>query len=118
MQDAKRRDQKRKKYSVLDDSIICLKRWSNNGRKIHKNVNVSSHIDLSKFVRGYNAKSYKYDLYGVYNHWGSSFGGHYTGNIQNANGKWYTFNDTSVIEIKDTDVVSNNSYCFFYRKKK
>ena len=105
-------------WSLPDILIICLKRWSNNGGKIHKNVDAPFHIDLSKFVRGYNAKTYKYDLYGVYNHWGGSLGGHYTGNVQNANGKWYTFNDTNVVEIKDSEVVSNKSYCFFYRKKK
>ena len=98
--------------------IIGLKRWGNNGGKITKNVDIPFDLDLSSFVKGYNASSYKYDLYGVYNHWGGSFGGHYTGNILNANGKWYTFNDTNVMEIAENNVISVNSYCLFYRKKK
>lgn len=105
-------------WSLPDILIISLKRWTNNGRKIHKNINVPFNLDLSTYVKGYNNNSYKYDLYGVYNHWGGSFGGHYTGNVRNANGKWYTFNDTNVIEIKTTDVISDKSYCLFYRKKK
>lgn len=105
-------------WSLPEVLIIGLKRWGNNGGKITKNVDIPFDLDLSSFVKGYNATSYKYELYGVYNHWGGSFGGHYTGNILNANGKWYTFNDTNVIEIAENNVISVNSYCLFYRKKK
>jgi len=105
-------------WSLPEILIMDLKRWSNNGGKIHKNIDVPFTIDCSKYVKGYNPTSYVYDLYGVYNHWGGSFGGHYTGTIRNANGQWYEFNDTNVKKIKETDVISSKSYCFFYRKKK
>ena len=99
--------------------IICLKRWDYMGNKINKKIEVPLDIDLSQVVNGYNSNSYKYNLYGVYNHFGGNrHGGHYTCNIKNANGKWYTFNDTQVNEINDRQVVSDKAYCFFYRKKK
>ena len=75
-------------------------------------------VDLSKYVKGYNKKSYVYDLYGVANHSGGSLGGHYTAYVKNANGKWYEFNDTNINEIKKERIVSTKSYCFFFRKKK
>ena len=75
-------------------------------------------VDFTKYVKGYNSNSYIYDLYAVCNHHGGTLGGHYTAYIKNANGKWYIFNDTVVNEIPETKVITNNAYCFLYRKKK
>ena len=100
--------------------IIVLKRFSNNIKKNQKKVTFPlADLDLSKFVIGYNNLSYKYDLFGVCNHGGSVFGGHYTAFVKNANNKWYHFNDTIISEVGDSNkIVSNKAYCFFYRKKK
>ena len=54
----------------------------------------------------------------ICNHSGGSLGGHYTSFVKNANGKWYEFNDTSVREVESEKIISHQSYCFFYRKKK
>lgn len=100
--------------------IIDLKRWVGNGNT--KNTKLVRaplcDLDLTCYVRGYNKESYVYDLFGVCNHSGGAFGGHYTAHIQNANEKWYTFNDTNVAEVSVDKVISQNSYCLFYRKKK
>jgi ubiquitin C-terminal hydrolase len=75
-------------------------------------------LDLSKYVIGYKKESYVYDLYGICNHSGGTFGGHYTAFVKNANGKWYHFNDTNVNEVTNTkDLITPRAYCFFYRKK-
>ena len=75
-------------------------------------------VDFSKYVNGYNKNSYKYDLYGVCNHSGGTFGGHYTCCVKNANGKWYHFNDTSVSEVGlNESIISPKAYVLFYRKK-
>lgn len=98
--------------------IIDLKRWGETGGKINKYVEAPlENVDFSTHVRGYNKKSNIYDLYGVCNHTGGAFGGHYTAFVKNANGKWYEFNDTIVKEVDDTEIVTSRSYCFFYRKK-
>ena len=34
-------------------------------------------------------------------------GGHYTAFIRNANNKWYHFNDTSVSEINESNIITN-----------
>jgi len=75
-------------------------------------------LDLSDYVIGYKKNIYKYELYGVCNHSGSTMGGHYTSYVKNANGKWYYFNDTSVSEVSVIDtIISPKAYVLFYRKK-
>lgn len=99
--------------------IIDLKRWNENGNRNNKLVKADiNDVDLSKYVIGYNKLDNVYDLYGICNHSGGSMGGHYTAYIKNANNKWYEFNDTIVNEINEDKLISEKSYCFFYRKKK
>ena len=75
-------------------------------------------LNLTNYVVGYIKYSYIYDLYGVCNHSGNVLGGHYTGYVKNASGKWYEFNDTRVTLITNPNVViSPRAYCLFYRKK-
>ena len=89
----------------LPKILICtLKRFSNNSRKNQKYVDFNlDDLDLSDYVLGYDNNSYKYELYGICNHQGSCLGGHYTAFVKNANGKWYFFNDTNVMEVKDNN---------------
>jgi len=105
-------------WSLPNVMIIDLKRWNGYTRKNHTMITIPLHnADFSKYVKGYNASSFVYDLFGVCNHGGGAQGGHYTAYIKNANGKWYDFNDTLVNEIKEEEVISPRSYCLFYRKK-
>jgi len=98
--------------------IIELKRFNNYNKKIHTIIDTElNDINFSKYVRGYNANEYIYDLFGTGNHMGSALGGHYTANIKNSNGKWYCFNDTNVNEINVNNIISAHTYCLFYRKK-
>jgi len=98
--------------------IIDLKRYNNSNKKIHSLVDTPlEDLDLSRYVDGYNSSKYIYDLFGTGNHSGGAMGGHYTANIKNPNGKWYSFNDTTISEIADNKVISAYTYCLFYRKK-
>jgi ubiquitin C-terminal hydrolase len=75
-------------------------------------------LDLSKYVIGYKKNTYIYELYGICNHSGNVHGGHYTSYIKNANGKWYHYNDTNVIEVSSIEsMISAKAYVLFYRKK-
>jgi ubiquitin C-terminal hydrolase len=106
-------------WSLPEIFIIDLKRWHGNNQKTHQLVTAPlDGADFSKYVKGYNAASYVYDLFGVCNHGGGTMGGHYTAYIKNANGKWYEFNDTLVHEVNPGHIISPRSYCLFYRKKK
>jgi ubiquitin C-terminal hydrolase len=105
-------------WSLPNILIIDLKRWNGHTRKNHNMIEIPlQEANFSKYVKGYNAASFVYDLFGVCNHGGGAQGGHYTSYVKNANGKWYDFNDTLVSEIKEADVISPRSYCLFYRKK-
>lgn len=108
-------------WSMPNILVIDLKRFNainyNNKNQILVNFPLID-LDLSKYVIGYKKDSYVYDLYGICNHSGGTFGGHYTAYVKNANGKWYHFNDTSVNEVTNTeDLITPRAYCFFYRKK-
>ena len=106
-------------WSLPNVLILDLKRWRRGGNKIHTNVRAPiTNADFSKYVKGYVPEQYVYDLYGVCNHSGGTLGGHYVACVKNANGCWYEFNDTSVKQISETSIISSNTYCFFYRKKK
>ena len=97
--------------------VVDLKRFNSKNIKNQILVTVPlENLDLSKYVIGYNKTKYIYDLYGICNHSGGSYGGHYTSFIKNINGKWYHFNDTIVQEMNDLNqLVSPKAYCFFYR---
>ena len=108
-------------WSFPNILVISFKRFNNFGKKDQRLVTFEiSDLDLSKYVKGYEKNSFIYDLYGVCNHSGGTWGGHYTANVKNANGSWYHFNDTNVLPINDTDInkiISNQAYCLFYEKK-
>jgi ubiquitin C-terminal hydrolase len=105
-------------WSLPEILIIDLKRWNGYTKKLNTLIETPlNDVDFSTYVKGYNSSSYIYDLYGVCNHSGGVSGGHYTSYVKNANGKWYEFNDTRVNEITEASVISQKSYCFFYRKK-
>jgi ubiquitin C-terminal hydrolase len=100
--------------------VITLKRFSPDGTQ--KRLDLVSFpledFDLSKYVDGYEPSQYVYELYGVCNHIGNVWGGHYTAFVKTAEKKWLHFNDT-VVEILDSDekVITPMAYCLFYRKK-
>ena len=99
--------------------VIDLKRFNHKNQKNQAFIDFPlENLNLSKYVIGYNKNSYIYDLYGVCNHSGNVFGGHYTSYVKNANGKWYHFNDTSVTEVGlNESIISAKAYVLFYRKK-
>lgn len=94
--------------------ILCLKRYTNNGKKKHKLIECPDTIDLSGYLKGYNVNN-KYDLYAVCNHIGGVMGGHYTCYIKR-NNVWFHINDDKIGILKE-NVISSKSYCLFYRKK-
>jgi ubiquitin carboxyl-terminal hydrolase 8 len=109
-------------WSFPNILIIDLKRFSASRMmsKMHKNncyVNFPlENLDLSKYVVGYKKEKYVYDLYGVANHMGNMFGGHYTAYVKNANEKWYYFDDARVTEVTNAnEIVSERAYVLFYR---
>lgn len=100
--------------------IITLKRFSFDGRKkIQGQVDCPlRNLDLSKYVSGYKAKQYVYDLYAVCNHSGGTQGGHYTAYVKTNSNVWVHFNDTQVTpNIPENKIITPKAYCLFYRKQ-
>jgi ubiquitin carboxyl-terminal hydrolase 8 len=106
-------------WSLPDILVLCLKRFSPDGnRKLQHLVDFPMEgLDLCKYVKGYNSKSYIYDLYGVCNHTGGVQGGHYYAFVKHISGKWLHFNDTEVHDCT-SEIVTPYAYCLFYRKRK
>jgi ubiquitin carboxyl-terminal hydrolase 8 len=98
---------------------IDIKRFASHNKKNQILVTFPlDNLNLSKYVIGYKKDSYVYELYGICNHSGNVYGGHYTSYVKNSNGKWYHFNDTFVTEVSnEQELISPKAYCFFYRKK-
>jgi len=77
-------------------------------------------LQLAKYVKGYRADSYTYDLFGVCNHYGSISGGHYTAFSREIDtcgkkSRWIEYNDTQTNEVHNIE--TNAAYCLFYRKR-
>lgn len=106
-------------WSFPEILIVHLKRWNYTGKKDQRLVTVPlENLDLTQYIKGYNPRSYIYDLYGVCNHHGGGpLSGHYTANVKNADGQWYNFNDMSISKIDGDKVVNVHAYCLFFRKK-
>jgi ubiquitin C-terminal hydrolase len=103
-------------WSLPKILIIVLKRFNNNGDKINKLISFPKEkLDLCKYCVGYKKQSYVYDLFAISNHTGSLGGGHYYAYCKMEDEKWYNFNDTSVTKVEN--IVTQNAYCLFYKKK-
>ena len=78
-----------------------------------------NNFDLGKYtLKLSNTQVCNYNLYAVANHLGDSNYGHYISYCKNYNNKWYKYDDDSVIEMDEKDLVSSNAYCLFYQKNK
>lgn len=106
-------------WSLPKIMIVDFKRFTNNLDKDNKYITFPiNHLDMQKYIYGYNSADYIYDLFGICNHIGGTKGGHYNSYVKNLNEKWYLYDDTEVTEVKNIDkLVSSNEYCLFYRKK-
>ena len=83
--------------------VLHLKRWIHL-KKNRQLVHFNETLELGE----------KYELFGIINHEGNIFGGHYFSYIKK--NKWCVFNDTNVSEIQD--IIGDKNYCLFYRKIK
>ncbi|XP_053528696.1 ubiquitin carboxyl-terminal hydrolase 43 isoform X2 [Artibeus jamaicensis] len=59
-----------------------------------------------------------YDLYAVCNHHGSLQGGHYTAYCRNSlDGRWYSYDDSTVESLLEDEVITRGAYILFYQKR-
>lgn len=104
--------------------VIHLKRFSLDGRWRQKlqttvdfplnDLSVDYTNVLPQSAYGSSLSRSSYNLYAVVNHYGHLDGGHYTAFCKLENQRWYTFDDSNVTEMKDTDVCGQAAYILFY----
>uniref|UniRef100_S4RF24 ubiquitinyl hydrolase 1 n=1 Tax=Petromyzon marinus TaxID=7757 RepID=S4RF24_PETMA len=81
-------------------------------------------LDLSEFGGG-GGPPPVYDLYGVINHYGGMVGGHYTAfarlphahDTRHNHIGWRLFDDSAVVEVDESDVVTRHAYVLLYRRR-
>jgi len=84
--------------------VIHLKRWIHT-KKNKQIVHFNELLYLNQNV---------YELFGIINHEGNVFGGHYYSYIKK--NKWFVFDDNTISQVQD--IISDKNYCLFYRKIK
>jgi ubiquitin carboxyl-terminal hydrolase 8 len=107
-------------WSLPPVFIITLKRFHETQHtKINHLVEFPiDELDMTRYVEGYNAHEYKYELFAICNHMGNVFGGHYTAFVKNMNGQWIHYNDNQLeIVLNKNHLITPMAYCLFYRKK-
>ena len=100
--------------------IICFKRfikhstyWEKNEENIIFPIN---NLDMKEFIAGPDKDHSVYDLFAVSEHYGGTGFGHYTAVCKNFD-KWYSYNDSSVHETSESNIISNAAYVLFYRRR-
>ncbi|ESO84311.1 hypothetical protein LOTGIDRAFT_132462 [Lottia gigantea] len=109
-------------WSLPNVLIIHLKRFSYNRYwrdKLDALVEFPVHdLNLQEYViNNKGVKSY-YDLIAVSNHYGGLGGGHYTAyGLNKSSNEWYYFDDSSVSQSSEDQVVSKAAYVLVYQKR-
>lgn len=111
-------------WNLSDVLIIQIKRYDSDLRKIDRHISFPTILNMNKFCMNYNEQSMTYKLCSMSIQSGSLNGGHYYAicntNVENTNrkdkNKWKVFNDSSVFDISENDMMSQKPYCLFYKR--
>ena len=104
-------------YSCPEILIIHLKRFNNNEKLGNWILFPITNLDMGKYIHNKEENNI-YDLFAVANHQGALHGGHYYAYCKNEYDKqWYTFNDSSICDIEENNIVSKYAYILFYKKR-
>ena len=107
-------------WSLPDLFVIQLCRWLPSTRKDRARLDFPiDHLDMSRYVIGYRAYQFKYELSAVcYHHGASGAGGHYTAAARILDGSWMHFDDRIVKPIPAAMLHRGDAYLLFYSKIK
>ncbi|KAF2325762.1 hypothetical protein GH714_036668 [Hevea brasiliensis] len=108
-------------WALPEILVFHLKRFSYSRylkNKLDTFVDFPIHnLDLSKFVKQKDEKSYVYELYAISNHYGGLGGGHYTAFAKLIDdNRWYNFDDSRVSPVNEADIKTSAAYVLFYRR--
>lgn len=98
--------------------VLHLKRFSGERYRSKLSTNIDfpmANLNLSKYSAEEKGPKAVYNLYGVSNHSGTVYSGHYTAYVKHPySGEWHHFSDTSVRPVSSNRVVSSEAYVLFY----
>ncbi|XP_046463041.1 ubiquitin carboxyl-terminal hydrolase 2-like isoform X2 [Daphnia pulex] len=99
--------------------VLHLKRFSpgERFRKLDASVDFPlTDLDLSAYTSpGIKPSPCSYQLYGVINHSGSAYSGHYTASCRHPfSANWHEYNDSRISNLTAQRVVSSEAYLLFY----
>ena len=81
-------------------------------------VTISTDNTLNREKPKLEAEPLLYELIGVIEHRGGMGAGHYTAKCKNEiTQKWYNFDDEHVSEETEQNILSDNAYILFYKRK-
>ena len=109
-------------YRLPKYLILQLKRFKNQFGFFINSKNSTfvdfpvSNLNMNKYIVGPKSKeeNYIYDLIAVNQHYGVSFGGHYTALCKKED-VWYEFDDETVSKEKEKNLVTANAYILIYK---
>ena len=97
---------------------IQLKRFNMMAQKINKKVRFESSLDMAPYMSAKGQDPFRYSLYAVIVHEGSSMSsGHYVCYAKAGNGVWYLFNDSHVQQVSEQTVMNQSAYIVMYESK-
>ncbi|XP_015108842.1 ubiquitin carboxyl-terminal hydrolase 15 [Diachasma alloeum] len=74
-------------------------------------------LDLSAFAAP-DVQGCTYNLYGVANHSGTPYSGHYTAYCKHPySGEWHEYNDSRISPVSVSSVISSEAYVLFYEQQ-
>ena len=100
--------------------ILQLKRFKNQFGFFFNSKNSTNvkfpleNLNLNKYLVGPKNMDYIYDLISVSQHYGASFGGHYT-SVCKKEKVWFKFDDESVYKISPDNIVNSAAYILLYK---
>ena len=100
--------------------ILQLKRFKNQFGFFFNSKNSTNvkfpleNLNLNKYLVGPKNMDYIYDLISVSQHYGASFGGHYT-SVCKKDKVWFKFDDESVYKISPDNIVNSAAYILLYK---
>lgn len=101
--------------------FVALKRFTPTGAKIQTplDLNPSQDYVFDQHFSGSSpepSRHMKYSLFATIDHFGSSGGGHYTSQAKNPlDGKWYGYDDESVVDIEKPSI-GRSTYILCFRR--
>jgi ubiquitin carboxyl-terminal hydrolase 4/11/15 len=109
-------------WSAPEILVIHLKRFVYDRRyreRIDKLIDFPiERMDMSRFMVRHTTEPLLYDLYAISNHMGTLGGGHYIAHAKNADGNWYSYNDSHCSRVSESNLKSTSAYLLFYRRRR